>query len=272
MRIHIEEIQHGVETAGLSGKPVCLHSSLRSFGYVEGGAQAVINAFLSCGCTLLAPAFRYDTEIAPFTAPQRNGWEYATPSTLGPNHKAPHPADQEIGEGMGAIPSAILSMPERRRGLHPLNSFVAIGPLAIDLVEGQTAEDVYAPFRSLIAMDGRIALLGVGLTSMTAIHYAEQLAGRQLFIRWANGADGRPTEARVGSCSDGFDSFDAVLAPIERRVTVGESLWRIFDAEEAVARCAQAIRRDPSITACGDPACERCRDAVAGGPIPSENP
>ena len=34
-----------------------VHSSLASFGRVEGGAAAVVQAFLDEGCTIVVPAF-----------------------------------------------------------------------------------------------------------------------------------------------------------------------------------------------------------------------
>ncbi|MFA9456622.1 helix-turn-helix domain-containing protein [Halalkalibacter sp. AB-rgal2] len=45
---------------GLSNKPICLHSSLRSFGWVEGRAETIIKGFLDLGCTMLVPEFSYD--------------------------------------------------------------------------------------------------------------------------------------------------------------------------------------------------------------------
>jgi len=52
-----EEIQAGIRELGLSGRPVCVHSSLRSFGIVTGGAETVVQAFVEEGCTLLVPTF-----------------------------------------------------------------------------------------------------------------------------------------------------------------------------------------------------------------------
>jgi len=48
-KIHVtkEDIKRGLETLGLkNGDSVGVHSSLSSFGYVEGGANAVIDALL----------------------------------------------------------------------------------------------------------------------------------------------------------------------------------------------------------------------------------
>jgi len=53
-----QDIHHALRTLGLPGQVVCLHSSLRSFGHVAGGANAVVRVFLDEGCTILVPTFR----------------------------------------------------------------------------------------------------------------------------------------------------------------------------------------------------------------------
>lgn len=51
------DIIHGLKVLGLnSSSAVMVHSSLRSFGNVEGGAYTVCQALLSTGATLLLPA------------------------------------------------------------------------------------------------------------------------------------------------------------------------------------------------------------------------
>ena len=91
---------------------------------------------------------------------------------------------------MGAIPAEVVRRPGRARGGHPLCSVAAIGPDAARIVAGQVSDDVYAPLRGLAESDGSLVLLGVGLTSATLLHLAEEGAGRTLFRRWARGADG----------------------------------------------------------------------------------
>ena len=107
----------------------------------------------------------------------------------------------------------------------------------------------------------------VGLDSMTLLHYAELLAGRNLFIRWAKGPDGNIIRALGGGCSDGFPRLDGALAPVEQATMVGSSKWRAFPAREVVNLASAAIRDDPMITHCRRPECDRCDDAVRGGPI-----
>ena len=57
MSVSTVELVEAVRHLELSGPPVCVHCSLRSFGRVNGGADAVINAFTDEGATLLVPSF-----------------------------------------------------------------------------------------------------------------------------------------------------------------------------------------------------------------------
>jgi aminoglycoside N3'-acetyltransferase len=142
-----------------------------------------------------------------------------------------------------------------------------VGPLAQQLVVEQSPLDVYAPLRELAAREGKIALMGVGLDRMTFLHVAEQEAGRELFRRWADGADGQPMCVAVGGCSQGFEHFARILVHLRNVGVVGKSQWQIFPAGETLKVAAHAIRAQPLITHCGNEDCSRCNDAVSGGPL-----
>ena len=264
-----DDIRAGLRSLGLSAASLEVHSSLRSFGRVAGGAQTVIDGVLAEGCMLLVPAFSDSYAVAPLPhqRPVRNACDYDRDRPPMPGiDRVYTPESNEVDRDMGIIPATVLRIPGRVRGDHPLMSFAAVGPLARELVGQQVGQDVYAPLRALVERQGAVLMMGVGLTEMTFLHYAEQLAGRTPFMRWANGPDGAPMMVQYGGCSNGFESFTPVLAPIERRTLVGASLWRAFPAAEALELAVDVIRRDPEITACAE-RCERCADAIAGGPI-----
>jgi aminoglycoside N3'-acetyltransferase len=271
MTVTRDDISNAVRTLELQGKPLCVHASLRSFGHVEGGADAVIDGLLAAGCTVLVPSFSQHYVAPPDDPAMRpacNAIDYEHLDRDWPGEGRVYTPDtSEIEHYLGTLPRTVVERPGRARGLNPMNSFAALGPLADDLIRGQTAHDVYAPLKALCALGGAVVMIGVGLTSMTLIHLAEERAGRTLFRRWSQAADGSVVMGAVGSCSEGFGKLDGVLAPIARRLTVGESVWRVFPAAETVEAATAAIRADPSITACDDPTCERCRDMVAGGAI-----
>ncbi|MCX7708410.1 MAG: AAC(3) family N-acetyltransferase [Clostridia bacterium] len=268
--IGYNEIKKAVLEKHLSGKTLCIHSSLKSFGPIDGGAVTIINALMDENCTLVVPTFSYDFEVPPphGTAPVQNGMDYSKISA-NPESKSRiySIACNDISKTMGAVPAAVLSMKNHSRGMHPLNSFASVGPGAKEFIASQSFENVYGPFEKMYAQEGVLVLMGVELTRATAIHFAEKLAGRNLFIRWARNAAGEVQESRVGSCSEGFNRLQPFVSGIEDTVVVGNSTWKIYDFKKFVDVVTEAIKNNPSITHCDDPDCLRCNDMLKGGPI-----
>ena len=253
MPVTLEDIRIAVIQMGLAGQPLCVHASLRSFGHVEGGAATVVDGLLQQGCTVMVPTHSYSTYYMP--PPGEGSIDASIPAYT--------PDSNAIDAGsMGAIPVCVLQKAGRGRGNHPLDSFTAVGPLASQLVESQSYDDTYAPIRVLGQLGGYIVMMGVGLNKLTALHHAERLAGRPLFTAWVKGVDGNPARVNIGGCSEGFVNLDPVLASIERRIRVGQSVWRIFPVEPLLALAVAAIRANPMITHCGNVDCEECNTNV----------
>ena len=268
------DIRSAVVALDLSDTPLCVHSSLRSFGWVDGGPMSVVDGLLAEGCSVMVPSFTSEFEAAPPSDRRhpRNGCSYETDfPTAGKNAGIYTTRSLSIDHDLGAIPGAVVTDERRARGDHPLNSFAAIGPLAGALVQDQRPLDVYAPLRALGDLGGWVVLMGVDLTSMTLIHLAEAMAGRTLFRRWAIGPNGTTVECEIGSCSEGFERLQPYLAPVMRVIDVGSSRWRAYPAEGVLNLVSAAIRRDPAITHCSDVNCLRCRDIIQGGPIIKES-
>jgi aminoglycoside 3-N-acetyltransferase len=246
---------------------------LRSFGYVAKGADAVIQAFLDQQCTVMAPTFSHDHFAIDPPADLRplcNGcgdYSWLKSSSRAQHTDVYDSGSNQIDRDMGTIPAALLQRVGRRRGEHPLNSFAAIGPLAEELIGGQQPLHVYAPLQALAALDGAVVLMGVGLEQATLLHLAEQHAGRSLFRRWAKNALGATIQVEVGGCSDGFVQLQQAVSSLLKEKVVGSSLWQMFQANALLEIAAYSIAQEPTITHCGDAACDRCNDAVAGGPV-----
>ena len=270
MRVTRQDIADAAAANGLVGAVLCVHSSLSSFGRVDGGARAVVDGLLEAGCTVMVPAFSYDFSVAPppGRALARNAWGDRDNDGLPPAPADAYTPDcNDVHGSMGVVPAAVLETEGRARGDHPLNSFAAVGPRARELTAGQAALEVYAPFRELTRLRGYVVMMGVDLRTMTALHLAEQMAGRTPFRRWANDHGGGTIETECGGCSRGFDNLGPALLPVERRAEVGNSLWRIFPIAGVLARASGAIRERPEITRCGVAGCDRCEDGIAGGPL-----
>jgi len=115
-----------------------------------------------------------------------------------------------------------------------------------------------APIGALADEDGWAVLINVDHSVNTSIHYAEKLAGRKQFIRWALAGN------RVVECpnfpgdSTGFNTIASYIQPDTLRVELGEafiqavSLKRLFDAVQ------ELIRNDPLALLCQRIDCERC--------------
>ena len=263
------DISDAIHSLRIADRPVCVHSSLQSFGYVEGGADAGVDGVLKACGTMMVPSFSWSYAIMPPTDQQypQNGCDYADYSeTTSGWDKIYSPESQTIDAKMGAIPRAVVTREGRRRGFHAVCSFSALGPVANDLIAGQRPDDVYAPLSELARRDGAVILMGVGLQRLTLLHLAEKLAGRTLLRRWALGPSGEPIAHEAGGCSAGFSNLGPVLSPLMRRSTVGASNWICMPVRETLEAVAEAIRKDPRITHCGDPDCLKCRDAMLGGP------
>src|SRR5207249_7300440 len=179
MRVGKTEFLGALGTLKLSSVPLCIHCSLRSFGWFEGGTPAIVECLMAQNCTALVPAFSYQFLVPPppEQRPTRNGWDYSSvANSPGNNSMVYSPESTDIDRDMGALAAEIVAQPGRYRGDHALNSFAAVGPLAHRLISKQGPLDVYGPLKELAAADGFIVLMGVGPEKMTLIHLAEAMA------------------------------------------------------------------------------------------------
>lgn len=251
---------------GYDNSIICLHSSYKSLGEVEGGPDAIIDGFLDAGCTVLVPAFYYLSVTAPTGRNYfRNGIDF-TNRTFDPRPFTG--AADQIEPTMGVIARKALARSETLRSTHPCNGFAALGKRAAELMEGQDFLNVYSSYKRIFESDSKawIFMLGTTLTSCTPIHFAEERAGREPFRRWAVAGD-KTVEVQTGSCSDGFANFENELVGMDERFSLGESVLRVFAFRTFVEAVTEIILTNPRITACDNPRCLRCPDMIAGGPI-----
>lgn len=148
------------------GAVVLVHSSLKSIGFVEGGAQSVVDALVASvvekrGGTLLLPTFSIDGTMYQTLASGRVFDSRSTPSNL------------------GAIPETFRRQAATKRSLHPSHSFGAIGPQAEELVAGHhTAGTNFGQGTPMGLLVGRPAyLLGLGsdIGHVTFTHVVEDI-------------------------------------------------------------------------------------------------
>jgi aminoglycoside 3-N-acetyltransferase len=263
------DVSRFVDENGLSGSIVCLHSSFKSFGGAEGGFDAIIDGFSSRDATLVCPAFYYQSVTYPDRENYaRNGIDYAKEKNLPCVDYVDSP--EQIEPCMGAIPRALVRRGDAIRTRNPLNAFVVRGRHAAALTKDQSLLNAYSIYKNIRAMTvpSFIVLAGVGFTSCTPIHYAEELAGKGLFRRWAV-YHGQTAEVEVGSCSDGFEKLRPFVGDVEKTARLGESPVRIYDFGKFIELVTRVIAERPIVAHCDNPACIRCDDMAAGGRLPS---
>ncbi|MBT2569927.1 AAC(3) family N-acetyltransferase [Planococcus sp. ISL-110] len=159
-----------------SGDAVMVHSSLKSMGWIAGGAQAVVEALMETITetgTLVMPAQSVDNSD-PFywmEPPVPENWHQPIREQL--------PAfDPHLSglRGMGKIAECFHRHPAAIRSPHPSHSFIAWGNQAADWMSEQPIDDSFgkkSPLAKMLQANVKILFIGVGFDSCTALHYAE---------------------------------------------------------------------------------------------------
>lgn len=235
--------------------PVLVHTSLSSFGRVQGGAEAVLGALLERFETVVMPTFTYKTMVVPEVGPPNNAVSYgnwADTNRMAEFYDPEMPADKL----MGIVAETLRQHPQVKRSMHPIMSFVGIN--ADEYLDSQTLDNPLAPIEKMINAGGVVILLGVPHTSNTSIHLGERLAGRKTFVRWALTAEGVVACSGYPPCSDGFESIDMHLVPVMKQAQVGDALVRVVLIQDLVAKVQKIIEHDPFALMCDKFYCERC--------------
>jgi len=145
-------VKLGVKTGDL----LAVHSSLKSIGFVEGGAETVVAALknvLGLSGTLMMPVFNSPVEV--FNA-------------------------REQPSKVGIITETFRKSEGAMRSLHPTHSVAAWGKKAHHIIREhhkREALGVASPFNRLAKHGGKVLMIGVNFTRCSIIHVAESLAG-----------------------------------------------------------------------------------------------
>lgn len=253
MSADVSSIAEGLRTLGLSaGDDVVVHSSLRALGNVEGGAPAVVDALravLGVTGTLVVPAFTYGIGLTDLV-------------------------DQRTTPGRtGAIAEAARAQPEARRSDHPTHSVVALGQRAQELTASHLsvrAFGVGSPLDRLAANGGKVLLLGVGHTSNSTIHVAEERALlpkpnpteglRQVTVRCLDGHLAACTLDSSPSCSAAFGTLEAHLRSRDAVAdgTVAGALSQLMHGRAVIEAVGALLGEQPDAMLCRRPACAPC--------------
>ncbi|MGK5047765.1 AAC(3) family N-acetyltransferase [Janthinobacterium sp. GB4P2] len=153
----------------VQGETLFIHSSLKSLGYVEGGALAVIRALQDAvgpQGTLLLPTYYLPGGTVRATC--------AMPDyVFDPRRHGTH---------MGRLPEAFLASAGVRRSIHPTHSVSAWGRHAADLTEAHhRAPSIFgmdSPWQRFIGCDhAKVLGLGISMGPVTFYHALEDAMG-----------------------------------------------------------------------------------------------
>ena len=246
--------QLGIEPSA----PVIVHSSLSSFGVVSGGATAIVNTLLDYFETLVVPTFTYKTMVVPEDGPTNNALAYGKTRDLNKMAEMFYP-DYPSDRTIGAIPETVRKHHLAQRSQHPIFSFAGVN--AEEILAAQTLTEPFAPISELMRNNGWVILMGVSHTTNTSIHWAERLAGRKFFTRWALAEDAVTECLNFPPCSEGFDSIAPHLQGIVRESSAGDCVIKAYPLINMIEIALNLIKEDPNAFLCRNYGCMRC-DAV----------
>jgi len=252
-----DEIRAALDVLGVPrGVVLMVHSSLHQFGYIEGGADAVIDALLDAvgpEGTLAMPTLSCSWVGRPPYDPA------TTPSRV------------------GAVTEAFRKRPGVLRSPHPTHSVAALGPRAAEIVSGHTPDrPVFAPegaFGRLYELDAWILML-CKLAANTTMHMGAERNGLLLLDSLAHVMkDGKPHEVVVRHVP-GHVSFEPSYEVMRQRgqlrsAPLGEGAIHLMRARDAVDAATESVRRNPLLVTGGDKCqcdfCQAIRAHLAAG-------
>ena len=256
------ELVSAFQALGLQEVPVVAHASLKPFGYIPGGAEAVLHAMLASFASVIMPTHTYKTKIIPEVGPPNNGIVYG--NGIYKNKMAqPFHMGMRADPMMGVLPEALRNYPSALRTAHPILSFAGMN--ADYILFTQTLYEPLAPIGALAEQGGWVVLVNVDHTVNTSIHYAEKLAGRKQFVRWAL-VDDRVVECpNYPGDSMGFQAIEEHIRGDTRRVKIGDAFIDAVPLKRLFEVVQRRIKQDPLALLCDRIECERCMAVRATG-------
>ncbi len=222
------DIVQALGTLGVKGGDLLqVHSSMKSFGWVEGGPEAVIDALLEivgAEGTVMMPTFNHGAAFIfdIKTTPSRNG----------------------------LLTEALRQRPDARRSMHPTHPYAAVGKEAEWLTQGHLKAGTFgvdSPLGKLAQKGGYCLMLGVGFDRCTAAHIGECKAQARCIGWWRHTRrilleDGSVVQVmgdlwRNGPCRIEWE-------PLERRMRASGLVrdGRIGDAHSMLFRAMDAVQ------------------------------
>ncbi len=245
-----------IRKAGIKeGDILNLKISLKSIGWVDGGASTVIEAFLD----VIGSQGTIVTD------------SFVSVKSLKTLKKNVYITDDSTPSYAGAVANAMLKNPQVRRSQHPIQKFAIIGKLADEFADNHTAKsyayDVLRRMAEMGAKNIRLGqadkVVGVGTTHVAigllgfqqkrldyGVHYKSEGNTKLFLVNWA------------GGCVAGFNK----LLPKYKEIgaflyegKVGNADIIVSDMKKTLEWEISEGKKNPSFFFCNNPACIDCR-------------
>jgi aminoglycoside 3-N-acetyltransferase len=250
-----EQIMLSLRLAGIKrGDTLLMHSSLSSIGFVEGGAEALIDAFLTVLGTEGTFAVSTLSFLFPFDVND-------TPSSV------------------GKISEALRKRPDAKRSLNSVHSIAAVGKHADYLTSGhekcKTNCGEGTPYTMLRDIGGKIVLLGVDMNRNTTLHSIEDImdcsyletyeVDAPTYMKSYEGAKIRMHKFPPGHRD--FLSFTPLLRRNNALVQgkIGNAVIKVIDVRKMFELGLEALKKDEMFFMCKNKQCQYCSSARAKG-------
>lgn len=239
--VNLEDLVEGLKALGLAeGDAILVHSSLKSFGHVEGGAETVVKA-----------ALEVLGEEGTLAVPTFDNYFWDGPDQVWDREHTP--------SKMGIISETVRTWPGARRSRHAPHPISAVGKYALDLAErhNQTDFSFDSPFFRLIELNAWITFVGVEFNVCTMLHLVEERA--QIRYRHWVELSGTVIEDGVAAqktfpfykrhprVSNDFITCGRELEQLGKvsEVTIGQSTIKAVRARDLYEHALARVRQDP---------------------------
>jgi aminoglycoside 3-N-acetyltransferase len=236
--------------------PVIAHASLSGFGEVNGGTDTLLGALCASFDALMMPAFTFSAQLIPEVGPADNGLAYGSGREANANAQF-FRSDMPVDPQVGRLAESLRRLPQARRSIHPLLSFTGVN---VDPFLGaQSLAVPLEPIRLLTEAGGWVLLASVDHTQNTSIHYAEKLAGRKQFVRWALTPAGVVECPNMPGCSQGFNAIATRLQRVARLAQSGETIIQAVPLIDLIGIARAWLEADPLALLCEQADCASCQ-------------
>lgn len=247
--VNKEDIKFSLELMGIEkGDVVLVHSSLSSIGFVEGGTDAIIDAFLEAvgneGTLAMSTLTDWFRPFNPETEPSAVG-----------------KISEEFRKKSGTL-----------RSKHPVHSIAASGKYAEYITSGhencQTGCGEGTPYLKIRDLNGKVILLGVDMDRNTLMHSLEEeidaLYLRTLDIPAPTYVEGYENKTfTLKKFPSGHRDFLAMTPELRKRDAliegkIGDAVVKVINVKDLFSIGLELLQKEPLLFICHNEKCNSC--------------